>query len=233
MSRGRPATGSPRSCRVRVKIRSRGQDLPHRGQGRCCVVSTAPDELRGREHLGIGDAQSGVRRVDSRTKHDNALPNQRLFSLILRLRPSFVILKLPVVMLKSLFLRRNVGFEIESCMRRVELVGSARLVYNEAGPEWDDRAPFLWEIAMSLGGEPGPIPHRTTRQNRHRSVFCDKHHRRGGLEAAQWALDLREDEEYGIFDQADELDLSDDRGDRYGIRPGPEPEHLSGVIASG
>jgi hypothetical protein len=65
------------------------------------VIATARDELRGREHPGIGDAQSGVRRVDSRTTHDNALPSQRLFSLILRLRPGFAILKLPVVMLKS------------------------------------------------------------------------------------------------------------------------------------
>src|SRR5512147_937150 len=65
------------------------------------VISTARDELRGREHLGIGDAQSGVRRMDSRTKHDNALPNQRPFSLILRLRTSSVILRSPVVMLKS------------------------------------------------------------------------------------------------------------------------------------
>jgi hypothetical protein len=70
--------------------------------GPMLVVSTAPDQLRGREHLGIGDAQSGVRRVDSRTKHDRVLPNQGRFSLILRLRPSSVILKLPVVMLNSL-----------------------------------------------------------------------------------------------------------------------------------
>jgi hypothetical protein len=55
------------------------------------VVATARDELRGREHLGIGDARSGVRQVDSRTTHDNALPSQRLFPLILRLRPGFVI----------------------------------------------------------------------------------------------------------------------------------------------
>jgi hypothetical protein len=65
------------------------------------VVATARDELGGREPLGIGDAQSGVRRVDGRTTHDNALPNQGLFSLNLRLRLSFVILKLPAVMLKT------------------------------------------------------------------------------------------------------------------------------------
>jgi hypothetical protein len=65
------------------------------------VISTARDELRGREHLRIGDAQGRIRRVDSRTKHGNALPNQRPFSLILRPRPSSDILKLPVVVLKT------------------------------------------------------------------------------------------------------------------------------------
>src|SRR5258708_12272918 len=38
------------------------------------VIPTARDELRGREHLGIGEAQCGVRRVDSRTKHDKPPP---------------------------------------------------------------------------------------------------------------------------------------------------------------
>src|SRR3954447_25881264 len=69
--------------------------------GPMLVVATARDELRGREHLGIADAQGGVRRVDSRATHDNALPSQKLFSLILRLRPGFFIPQLPVVVLKS------------------------------------------------------------------------------------------------------------------------------------
>ena len=38
------------------------------------VIPTASDELWGREHLGIGDAQGEVQRVDSRTMHDNVLP---------------------------------------------------------------------------------------------------------------------------------------------------------------
>jgi hypothetical protein len=57
------------------------------------VVATAPDELRGREHLGIGEAQGGVRRVDCRAEHGIALLNKGLFPLILRLEPSSVILK--------------------------------------------------------------------------------------------------------------------------------------------
>jgi hypothetical protein len=55
------------------------------------VVATARDELRRREHLRIAEAQGGVRRVDCRTTHDDALPSQRLFSLILRLRLGFFI----------------------------------------------------------------------------------------------------------------------------------------------
>jgi len=53
--------------------------------GPMLVISTARDELREWKHLGIGDAQSGVRRIDCRTKHGIALLNERLFSLILRL----------------------------------------------------------------------------------------------------------------------------------------------------
>jgi hypothetical protein len=45
------------------------------------VISTAPHPLRGREHLGIGDTQGGVRRVDGRTEHGIALPSQGLFPL--------------------------------------------------------------------------------------------------------------------------------------------------------
>src|SRR3954449_1139904 len=75
--------------------------LTAEGTGPMHVVATARDELRGRKHLGIGDAQSGVRRVDSRTTHENALPSQSLFSLILRLGPGFFIPELPVVVLKS------------------------------------------------------------------------------------------------------------------------------------
>ena len=69
--------------------------------GPMLVISTARDTLRGREHLGIGDAQGRVRWVDCRTTQDKALPNQGRSSSILRPRPSAVILKLPVMMLKT------------------------------------------------------------------------------------------------------------------------------------
>jgi hypothetical protein len=43
--------------------------------GPMLVIPTARDELRRREHLGIGNAQGGIERVDGRTKHGNALPD--------------------------------------------------------------------------------------------------------------------------------------------------------------
>ncbi|MGP0069248.1 MAG: hypothetical protein ACLQGP_37315 [Isosphaeraceae bacterium] len=82
---------------------------------------------------------------------------------------------------------------------------------------------------MSVGGEGGHLHPVPTRRTRLRYFFSDKHHGRGGPETAQWALDLSEDEEFVIFDRADDLDLSDDRGSLYGIRFGPERQ----VIALG
>jgi hypothetical protein len=65
---------------------------------------------------------------------------------------------------------------------------------------------------MSVGGESGHLhPHATQRSN-HRYFFYDKHHGRGGPEAARWSPDLTDDEEFAIFDQADLLDLSDEQG---------------------
>jgi hypothetical protein len=77
---------------------------------------------------------------------------------------------------------------------------------------------------MSVGGEPGHLHPVPTRRNAYRYFFYDKHHGRGGPEAAQWALDLGEDEEFGIFDQADDLELSDEHGNLYGIRLDLQPQ---------
>src|SRR6185437_11161346 len=89
---GEADSAGPPTHRVAQVMQGAGEDpIPRAGltavrAGPMLVVATARDELRGREHLGIGDAQSGVRRVDSRTKHENALSKQWLFSLILELR---------------------------------------------------------------------------------------------------------------------------------------------------
>ena len=71
---------------------------------------------------------------------------------------------------------------------------------------------------MSVGGEPGHLFPRRTERRGYRYFFYDKHHGRGGPEAARWATDILEEEEFGIFDQADRLDLSDKQGNLYGIR---------------
>ena len=72
---------------------------------------------------------------------------------------------------------------------------------------------------MSTGGEPDhEHPVRTRNDTNYRYFFYDKHHGRGGSEAAQWLRDLSEDEEFSIFDQADTLNLLDSNGNLYGLR---------------
>jgi hypothetical protein len=94
---GEAEIAGPPAHRIAQVMQGAGEDpVPRAGlaaewTGPMLVVATARDELREREHLGIDDAQSGVRRVDSRTTHDDALPSQKVFSLILRLRPGFFI----------------------------------------------------------------------------------------------------------------------------------------------
>jgi hypothetical protein len=77
---------------------------------------------------------------------------------------------------------------------------------------------------MSVGGEPGHLHPATTQRNRYRYFFYDKHHGRGGPEAAQWSPELSEAEEFAIFDQSDVLDLSDEQGNLYGLSIREEPE---------
>jgi hypothetical protein len=77
---------------------------------------------------------------------------------------------------------------------------------------------------MSTGGEPGHLFLEVTRRNNYRYFFYDKHHGRGGPEAAQWATDVAEEEEFHIFDEADWFEISDDNGNLYGVRIRQEPE---------
>ncbi len=77
---------------------------------------------------------------------------------------------------------------------------------------------------MSTGAEPGHLHPRPTERNGYRYFFYDKHHGRGGPEAAAWAHDVTEDDEFGVFNQADLLDLSDEHGNFYGIWLQTEPQ---------
>jgi hypothetical protein len=82
---------------------------------------------------------------------------------------------------------------------------------------------------MATGGEPGHL-HRNpdgtpivTCVNRYQYLFYVKHHGYGGKGDARWAENLSEVEEFGIFDLADERDLSDETGHLYGLWIGWSP----------
>jgi hypothetical protein len=57
---------------------------------------------------------------------------------------------------------------------------------------------------------------RTQRRNL-RYCFSFKHHG-GSRDAAQWVSDLTHEDEFAIFDEADRHDISDDKGNLYGVR---------------
>ncbi len=71
---------------------------------------------------------------------------------------------------------------------------------------------------MSVGESSGPIHPVPTRRSGYRYLFYDKHHGRGGPDAAQWLPTLSHDEEFLVFDIADFHDLSDERGCLYGVQ---------------
>ena len=79
---------------------------------------------------------------------------------------------------------------------------------------------------MSVGREPGHMHPEVTQRSGYHYFFYDKHHGRGGPEAAQWAPDVTDVEEFHVFDQADLLEFSDAQGNLYGISVGPEPDRF-------
>jgi len=79
---------------------------------------------------------------------------------------------------------------------------------------------------MSIGETSGPIHPVLTRRSGYRYLFYDKHHGRGGPDAAQWLPILSRDDEFAVFDVADRDDLSDERGWLYGMRPRHEAGHI-------
>jgi hypothetical protein len=82
---GEPDIAGPAAHRVTQIMQGAGPDpipgarLVTFRTGPTLVIPTARDELRGWQHLGIGETQRGVWRVDSRTEHGDDLPNQRPF----------------------------------------------------------------------------------------------------------------------------------------------------------
>jgi hypothetical protein len=58
-----------------------------------------------------------------------------------------------------------------------------------------------------------PVP---TTRSQYRYLFTTKHHG-ADPRAAQWSTDLTEEEEFSVFDRADEHELSDERQWLYGV----------------
>ncbi|WP_165075249.1 hypothetical protein [Paludisphaera rhizosphaerae] len=71
---------------------------------------------------------------------------------------------------------------------------------------------------MSTGEDVGPEHPVRTRRRRLRYFFYVKHHQAGRSQHAQWARDLSREDEFNVFDVADFHDLSDHKGDLYGVR---------------
>jgi hypothetical protein len=61
------------------------------------------------------------------------------------------------------------------------------------------------------------VHNRRTGRSEHQYQFTPKHHGADNT-AAQWLPELSLDEEFAIFDTADEHDLSDDDGRLYGVQ---------------
>jgi hypothetical protein len=72
---------------------------------------------------------------------------------------------------------------------------------------------------MSVGESSGPVHPVPTRRSGYRYQFHDKHHGRGGPDAARWLPSLSREVEFAIFDTADLIELSDEHGRLYGIGP--------------
>ena len=60
-------------------------------------------------------------------------------------------------------------------------------------------------------------PQRTQR-NQYRYLFAAKHHG-STAGAAQWSPDLSAEDEFAVFDRADEWELADEDGNLYGVLP--------------
>ena len=62
---------------------------------------------------------------------------------------------------------------------------------------------------------PGPEHPVPTRRRQLRYFFYGKHHRNGPSDDAQWCLSR--DDEFSVFDEADDHDLSNSKGDLFGV----------------
>jgi hypothetical protein len=74
------------------------------------------------------------------------------------------------------------------------------------------------------GGQIDPVHPNRTRRNGYRYLFSSKHHGGGAPGDARWLPSLTREEEFSVFDTADDHDLSDDRQWLYGVLRSDEGE---------
>jgi hypothetical protein len=70
---------------------------------------------------------------------------------------------------------------------------------------------------MPNGQYPGPVHPQRTQRSGYEYFFYDKHHQSGYSEDAQWLPDLTHAEEFAVFDLADLHEISNEKGDLYGL----------------
>jgi hypothetical protein len=73
---------------------------------------------------------------------------------------------------------------------------------------------------MAPGSLPGLLHPQRTQRSAFQYFFYDKHHGKDPL-ASQWLAEIKQDEEFAVFDLADLHGLSDDKGNLFGLRLGP------------
>jgi hypothetical protein len=72
----------------------------------------------------------------------------------------------------------------------------------------------------------GPEHPRTTRRSGYRYFFYVKHHNRANTDDAQWLASLSADDEFAVFDLADEHIIENAHHDLFGLRLGTGGEIL-------
>jgi hypothetical protein len=81
-----------------------------------------------------------------------------------------------------------------------------------------DRIHSLVRLALFVMSPSREVPEHpdASRRRRLRYVFHPKHHVGGLRSVAQWSPNISRNEEFGIFDTADRLEIVDERGNLYG-----------------
>jgi hypothetical protein len=79
---------------------------------------------------------------------------------------------------------------------------------------------------MPNGAHPGSLHLVVTQRSGYQYFFYTKHHQPNNTTDAQWEPTVTQDEEFAVFDLADQHDLSEANGDLFGLHLGPGPSIL-------